>query len=325
MNQLPELAIANLRLLGSFESLRQVPIFLVFDCMEKELDQRVSKAVEESRKDTNLSLLFYSPRQVKIARKIAWGWVYAWMSWTIGISKARTRHVILHDLDALPLSETIFEDCYQNCLESKARFQGIQTYHQNGVTTDMQLATTFELVIDAQYLRKNFRPIDVFNRVAIIGGRYVDFDTFLYAQWRSESVNVTTIDESQLFHPSQMICQFTDFMAGRNTLETVQHNLLALVYMQYLGGDTQCLANIQSDLETESLGYVVFNERKLNINHINQAQWAWLEKQIRRLEQTLYSRTRPEVAPFLDQLALRAGTDRTVGSEDLSEGGVADY
>ena len=188
----------------------------------------------------------------------------------------------------------------------------------------MGLATTFQLVIDAEYLRRRFKPQQAFNKVCLIEGKYIDFDTFLYIQYLSEKISVSEIDESQMFHPTQMICQFTDFMAGRDSLSNTQHNLLALVYMQYLGGNNSVLPLVSDELKSMQSEYITFNSKKLSIGHLKKEQWAWMEKQIRRLEQALFVNTRPEVATFLAQLAFRAGEKRTVGVENPADGGVAD-
>jgi hypothetical protein len=43
--------------------------------------------------------------------------------------------------------------------------------------------------------------------------------------------------------------------------------------------------------------------------------WAWQEKQIRRIEQVLFGRSRPEVVDYLRGFIDRAGNSRTVGHE----------
>ncbi len=324
MHKLPELAVANIKLLVKTEQTSRNAIYLVFDCSEEELDDSVTNLVSEFADSHSIKLIFYTPKQIAVARKIDWGWVYAWLSWVIGISKARTKHVILHDLDALPIDDGIFETCYQNTLESGAQFQGIQTYKGNGVSEGMGLATTFQLVIDAEYVRANFRPYDAFNHVEYVNGAYVDFDTFLYIQFNSTKISVSPIDETQMFHPTQMICQFTDFMAGRDSLANSQHNLLALIYLQYLGGNRRILSEVTSELSAGGETSITFNSLELRVDQLTQEQWAWLEKQIRRLEQALFENTRTEVSEFLGQLAHRAGNKRTVGSEYVIDGGVTD-
>ncbi len=52
------------------------------------------------------------------------------------------------------------------------------------------------------------------------------------------------------------------------------------------------------------------------IDGIDPDAWAWMEKQIRRIEQTIFGGTRPEVESYLRGIIRRAGSRRTVGEED---------
>jgi hypothetical protein len=87
------------------------------------------------------------------------------MSWSLAIGHARTRAVIIHDLDALPLASGILDQIYEHWLEEEAEFCGIRRYTGNGITEDMGLVTTFELALDAAYLRRTFPPFDLFNKL----------------------------------------------------------------------------------------------------------------------------------------------------------------
>ena len=97
----------------------------------------------------------------------------------------KTRALIIHDLDAMPLSPNIFEDIYDHWLHERVPFCGIEAYRGNGVDEQMGLVRTFELALDAGHLRNTFEPTDLFNKLRLVDGRLVDFDTMLDAQRRS--------------------------------------------------------------------------------------------------------------------------------------------
>lgn len=323
MHELAPLALANLSLLAAMDQRDLREVVLVFDCVPAELPGEVRRAVSRWEGPAELRVLCYSPRQSRVARRIYWGWVYAWLSWSIGIGAARTRHVLLHDLDALPLDRQLFQTLYRRALASGAQFQGIQAYRGNGVDPSWGLATTFELVLDAQYVRAEFEPLDGFNHVALVEGSYVDFDTLLHMQFRSPRRAVEGIDPSQWVHPSQLICQFTDFTRGRRSLREEDHNLLLLPYFELLGGQPEALRRVAGQLRAGGQSVELWG-RSLAVGQLSAPHWAWLEKQVRRVEQHLYGATRPEVADYLSSFAERAGAARTVGVEPESAGGVPD-
>ena len=74
-------------------------------------------------------LIGYDERQHRIARRISWGWVYGWMSWCLAIRHARTRAVIIHDLDAMPLEAEFFERALRTIeTQDRPEFCGIGKY-----------------------------------------------------------------------------------------------------------------------------------------------------------------------------------------------------
>lgn len=314
MRELAPIAAANLSVVSQMKLNDLRELILIFDCQEHELPPSITSLVASLRDRLPIRVLTYSPAQAAAAAKLRWGWVYAWMSWCLGVGASRTRHVILHDLDALPLNPQLFDLRYQQALQNNSKFHGVRWYQGNGVLESMRLAVTFELVLDAQHVRANFRPFHVFNHVSLIDGRYVDFDTFLYVESKSDARTVEPLPESELVHPSQMICQYTDFVAGRNKYETTGHNLL-IPYYAYLGGDANALDAVGARCADPAARSVPFAGKELPITGMAPSHWAWLEKQIRRAEQALHGATRPEVEQYLTGFIARAGDARTVGRE----------
>jgi hypothetical protein len=315
MRALAPVARANLTLIGQMQLEHMREIIAVFDCTEDQIPPDIVALIDSLRKTHPIRLLSYSREQARIAAQLKWGWVYAWLSWCLGIAAARTRHVILHDLDALPVNPRLFDVRYAQALAVGSKFHGSRWYQGNGVDASMQLAVTFELVLDAQHLRSRFDAFDGFNHVALVDGTYIDFDTFLYIQSRSDTRTVDVLPESDLVHPSQMICQFTDFVAGRNDFRASNHNLMMLPYYAFLGGDAKALDTIGAQCAEPGARSVPFAGKSLSIAGIEPSLWAWHEKQIRRMEHALHGRTRPEVEQYLLGFVSRAGETRSVGRE----------
>ena len=290
-------------------------LIAVFDCPAEQIPKTVIETVREISSSLKITLLGYNGHQNRVARLLKNGWVYAWMSWCSAIAHAQTRAVILHDLDAMPIGPSLFEDLYDHWLEANSEFCGISRYTGQGVTGDMNLVRTYELVLDAAYVRRRFRPIALFNKLTRIDGRVVNFDTTLNAQWQSPRRVVRPIDETQLVHASQLICQYNDLIAGRTDLAGVHHSLPMLPYLLYLGGDAAWLEMLGSQLEKPNVEVVSVFDRRMHLDGIPPLHWAWMEKLIRRLEQTSFGHTRPEVSDFLTGFIHRAGSTRTVGVE----------
>jgi hypothetical protein len=318
MRGLAPVVAANLKMCAATSSPNLREIILVFDCPENEIPELVRQVIREDCSSIDVRLLGYDKNQSRVARRINWGWVYAWASWCLAIGQARTRAVILHDLDAMPISPDFFERIYENWSQGGLPFCGIRQYQGNGVQADMGLVGTFELALDAEYMRRTFRPFDLFNKLKVIDGRVVDFDTTLYAQWLSPGCIVKPFDEERLVHPHQLICQYTDLVAGRSNYSHRSHSLFLLSYFQYLGGDPENLISASSGLLDDNAQSVVLFGKTAFVDGVTPEHWAWIEKQIRRLEHTLFVNTRPEIESCLAGVIRRAGAHRTVGREQDS-------
>jgi hypothetical protein len=326
MKALTPIALANLECCVRQDCPRMHELILVFDCPFEEIPPEVKRAVVEASGSIKIRLLTYDQRKLRIAKLFDLPWVYSWLAWTTAMAEARTRAVIIHDLDALPLDPGVFETLYDNWNQDRVEFCGIHPYLSNGVTKEMCLVTTFELVLDVAFVRARFRPFDLFNKLGLVDGRLVAYDTMLYAQQQSPRRVVRTINESMLVHPSQLITHYTDLMAGRNQFRGRLNSLVLLPYFLHLGGDSSAMAEVGPQLvaNTATSAGMGFRGRKFYVDGISPSLWAWYEKQIRRVEQALFQRTRPEVETYLEGLIRRAGEHRTVGKE-LGADAVAEY
>ncbi len=84
-----------------------------------------------------------------------------------------------------------------------------------------------------------------------------------------------------------------------------------------MAGDASLMESVGPQLAAENSNEagIRFLGRDLDIDGIPPALWAFFEKQIRRMEQALVERTRPEVESYLLGFIRRAGLKRTVGRE----------
>jgi hypothetical protein len=159
-----------------------------------------------------IDFVFYDDVQSALARKLELPYVYSWLSWCVAIARVQTKHILIHDYDAL-IMDDILAKRYEKFVSSNALIQGISWYGSNGIDVSDQLATTFEAFVDTNWIR-SFKPIMLFNQVSLHKGRSVDYDTLLEIQHRhtaGTSRKIEAMSEGSLVHPSQMIHQYTMF------------------------------------------------------------------------------------------------------------------
>lgn len=104
-------------------------------------------------------------------------------------------------------------------------------------------------------------------------------------------------------------------MAGRTKFIGRPHMLPILAYFMYLGGDPEPMTMAASDLADLDKRMIILFGRETYIDGVPASLWAWMEKQVRRVEHVLYGATRPAIEHYLVGIVRRAGSSRTVGRE----------
>lgn len=314
--ELIPLLAANLRLLQKQDQDHLYEVIAVVDQPGSlELQQRIDAALTVAD-DLPLRVLHYTPQQLRRARWARTAWAYSWMSWSLGIAATRTRYAMLHDLDAMLLEPSILRTRYETIVARGDQYLGHRFYNAMGVESSDRLAATYELMLDARYVREHFRPIDLFNKAVVRDGRRIHYDTFLWAQHQHGRASVLHIPEEQMVHPSQMICQFTELMDhGRQPRR--QPNLPLMPYLFELGGDADWLAEQTVALERTDGPRVPFRGRELNLSGMTPAHAAWLRKQAGRLEAAIHGYVRDKVTRYFDAL------DRHCPGEETAQPAMA--
>lgn len=241
-HRLPDVLIGNLACLisGAWPELRE--IIIVVDstrgCLPDGLEEKAHATVGA----IPLRFLYYSDEQARKAEAAGLPYVYAWLSWSIGMTASKTRHILLQDYDALILDDVLAHR-YRKFAESGAVIQGIKWYEGNGVLESDRLATTFETFLDLDWLRP-FPMIELFNKVGYEGKRSRDYDILLEIQHRYtplERRSIEPMPDESIVHPSQMIHQYTMFRKFPGKVLPCA-SLLMIPFFEWMSGKREALS-----------------------------------------------------------------------------------
>lgn len=277
-------------------------IIVVFDQSAAKIGFPVEQAMRERFPRLPLVFAFYTPLQAWVMSMISWGWAYSWLSWSIGIARMRTRYGFLQDFDALLLRSDFIEERYQTIRERHVEYLGLRNYKGGGVVEDDGVVITPEMTFDAQFVRRHFRPLDLFNHVTRHEGRTVDFDTFLYAQATAGRSSVLPLNEGDWVHPSQMICQFTAFMGRGELLNARRSNLLLIPYFMFLSGRPEMLEECCQAIQAGGTPRMPFFGRQLSFSALERQHVDWLYEQAIRVETALDGGPREPVVRYFDAI-----------------------
>jgi hypothetical protein len=309
----------NLTFLARQELSHADRILVVLDRPRSALPDDIEPDMRSRFGGLPLEFLYYDESQFRTVQRIGWPWVASWLSWSLGVAAAKTKYVLLHDFDAMLLRPDVLEERFQTIRSRGHNWVGVRFYNGGGVVPDDGLVTTFELILDAESVRRELAPIDAFNHVVRHGGRRLDLDTFLYAQTRVRGASVAPVSEEDMVHPSQMICQFEDFRIARGREVPRRNNLLLVPYFLFVGGEPSMMEEISRAMQLGPGCSVPYFGRTLDFSGLDDAHVRWIAKQAARLERSAVGGVRAEVKEYFTRIDLNLarlhGREPALGSE----------
>jgi len=279
---LPEIILANLKCLEKFLWKEVDEIIVVVDSIKGCLSDDLVDKARALCGDVSIEFCYYTKKQADVSEKIKLPYVFAWLSWVIGVAKCKNKTFLIHDYDALIIDNSLSLR-YQQFIFDSAYMQGIKWYEGNGINATDKLATTFEAFVSKEWVIK-YKPIMMFHKIAIFNGVSKDYDILLYMQEfysPIENRKKYEMSETSLMHPSQMIHQYTMFRRDPNIAQPC-YSFILIPFFEWLAGKNEMLIKTTKRIKerdgslVDILGTGInYNLIKLNKSHVD-----WGLKQI---------------------------------------------
>jgi hypothetical protein len=299
---LAEMLPSNLKCLAAQDLTHLREIIIVFDRPPRQLAMDVEKAVKERFPQLPCRFVHYSLFQRAVTKAIGWAWVDLWLSWCIGIAETTTQYAFLHDFDAMLINPRFIEERYEQISKRGCEYLGVGFYQDlNGHLAEDRLVRTFEMFFDAEFLRRTRKPIDTFNHLQQFDGRRVDFDTFMYAQWKGGKREVIPSSPADMVHPSQLICQFAFHSVGSRRLTLTHHSLMLIPYFVSVGGEPNRMRDLTQQMRRGNGEKLVqFYGKDLDLGRLDRVHVEWLIQLATQLDRAVFDQVRPEVSQYLE-------------------------
>ena len=281
-SRLPDVMAANLRCLHQSRWPQLKKIVIAVDAPRSPAHAQVEADARATCPSLDVEFVYYSEAQSSTADRLHLPFVYSWLSWCLALSHVTTRHVLIHDYDALVLGPTLGQR-YEQFVRSGATVQGISWYEGNGIESADRLATTFETFVDTAWLR-SLTPISLFNKMRLKHGRSIDFDTSLDAQDRllpESQRTIVPMNLDEMVHPSQMIHQYTMFRRQPAGLLPC-FSMPMIPFFAYLSGKRNAISYATDALTRERRGDVdiLGDGTRFNFGMLEVSQVDWALKQM---------------------------------------------
>jgi hypothetical protein len=302
-HQFPEMLEASLILLVKQDLTHLDHLICAFDGVPNQKLALAEKRMCEQFPELRIEFCYQSAFQALILKIINWGWVDCWLSYCKCIARAKTRYVMLHDMDAMLLDNNFIEERYQTIQARQHHFLGSRWYTGNGVVEQDRLLYIVQLMFDLEFLRNNFCPIDLFNHACLLNGKTCDLDILLFPQVKTEKKSTLPISGTEWVHPSQVISQYTYLVHRKNYIPPVNNNLFFIPYFIFLSGNSSMLQECtESFIKTDAKTSIDFLGFKMNMSKLDDVHMRWVREQTELLEYALVGHTREEVEAFLQAI-----------------------
>lgn len=290
-------------------------IICVVDWPLEELEAKWGK-VEPNLKDRfsqlPLEFVYYTRLQAWVMRKLGYPAGYCWFSWQLGLGRVKTKYALLHDFDAFVLERGLLERRYREAVLSGVRWLGQRWYEGNGVERSDKLATTFEMFVDVEHVRRRYRPVDLFNKIDLFKGRSVEFDITLWCQaqeWMERNAEgvAAAVDmlEEEYVHPSQVVHQYTELTHKPGYVPPGKNRLPFVAYLLDLAGDEAILERAAEEVRDK--GGFTLGGKWVDLGRTDAEHIEWLFKQARLVEEAWFGEVRERVANFFTAVLKRTG------------------
>lgn len=187
-------------------------------------------------------------------------------------------------------------------------FLGVERYRHPPIREEDGLVGTWEMMLDAAWVRRHAQPIDVFNCRRELHGRMVDLDTFHGVQARSETV-CEPEPEGVLVHATQMICQSGQLLRAKGAYEAPANMTTPLIPYLFEA------AGIEGAMERATIGdgCVRILGRDAGLSAMTRDRVHGLRSMAESIDRVLRGGLRPEAEAYFGRLDAVAEQNERAG------------
>ncbi|WP_152051731.1 hypothetical protein [Tautonia marina] len=297
---LRHLLAVNLRFVSRQNLDDLVGVHLVFDRIKQPGGDAFVESIRQRFPELPLDFQFHPPIAGRITEKVNQSKFYAAMNWTRALAACQSRYAILHDFDLYPIDPRYFARMYETLKDNQWLFAGYETARFDGLTPEDLIFGSWNLALDAQWVRSRYRPIDGYHKVAMVNGRRVDLDPFSYLQTLSPKRGlVPSLGPDAFAHVKNLCSTFLRFNGGQKV--DLAWRLHYLWYLESLSEHPERLEEATRAMQEARSSRLTVAGQTVDFQGTHVTCSNVLEKDLLMLEQNLYGGMRPEVSTYIDE------------------------
>lgn len=274
-------------------------IHIVFDRRRQPGYEEIVSETQKQFPQLPLSFSHYAKLPGFVIEKVNVSTFYNSLNCATMLPEIQTKYAILHDFDLYPLVPEYFESVYHTIKEKGWHFCGLEKTNFDGLTDEDHVFGTWCLGMDVQWLRSNFRPIDIFHRVQLVGERLINLDPFSSIELRTSRRGlVNNINGETCCHVKNLCSTFLRFSTGRPA--KIVWRLHYLWYLEYLAKEPANFFAAIEAMENANSSILNVGNYRTDFAGTDPTCANVLHDELYRMESVIHGALRPEVIRYID-------------------------
>ncbi len=273
-------------------------IHIAFDRRRKPGYEKIINETQNQFPHLPLSFCHYAWFPGTVVEKVNVSTFYNSLNCATILPDIQTKYAILHDFDLYPLVPEYFDSVYHTIKENGWHFCGLEKTNFEGLTDEDNVFGTWCLGMDVQWLRSNFRPVDIFHRVQYIRGRLVSLDPFSFIELSTPLRGpVHKLNGAACCHVKNLCSTYLRFSTGRPAI--IAWRLHYLWYLEFVAdAPSNFFAAIEA-MENADSSILNVGTYRTDFADTNPSCANVLRDELYRMESVLHDMPRPEVERYV--------------------------
>lgn len=297
----------NLRFVERTDVRELRAIHVVFDRAHRDGMEALEEATRRAFPDLPLVFHHYPTLAGRICERVNVSTFYNSLNCCVALREITTRHAVLHDFDLYPLEPDHFTGIVEAMRANDWRFSGAELTRYDGLEDDDRILGTWSLGMDVEWLRRHWRPRDVFHQLRRVGDRLVRLDPFSTIQLATDDRGLAPGPyEDRFCHVKNLCSTYLRISTGRPA--AVAWRLHYLWYLESVEGGRD-LSELVARMNAAGDRTLEVDGMTHDLDDVDPTCANVLEREVGLMERFLHGEVRAEAQAFVD--AFRRFLDRS--------------
>ncbi|MHA7814290.1 MAG: hypothetical protein ACX94C_12980 [Phycisphaerales bacterium] len=247
-----------------------------------------------------IKVQWHPPLTGRIAERVNVSTFYNGMNIVTALRTCKAKAMILHDFDLYPLRADYFERLGSRILDDGLRFAGLERTRYDSLVEEDEIYGTWGLAMDAQWLRNEKKPRDIFHRFARLpDGRKTMLDPFSWLQLNEpKRGDAEDLSPEDVCHVKNLCSTYLRTMDGK--APKVAWRIHYLIYLESVSCQREeILEKSTREMNDSQSTQIQYNGMTVECNGTDWTCANVLERELTLMDESLFGSVRPITLDYM--------------------------